>query len=32
MGVDALRSLGRPGAILYDVKHLFPREAVDGRL
>lgn len=32
MGVDTVRGFGRAGAILYDVKHLFPRDAVDGRL
>ncbi|EXJ15088.1 Vi polysaccharide biosynthesis UDP-N-acetylglucosamine C-6 dehydrogenase TviB [Imhoffiella purpurea] len=32
MGVERIRALGKPDAILYDVKQLFPREAVDGRL
>ncbi len=32
MGVEAIRALGKPGAILYDVKALLPRESVDGRL
>jgi UDP-N-acetyl-D-galactosamine dehydrogenase len=32
MGVMTLRSFGKPDAVLYDVKHLFPRDAVDGRL
>ncbi len=31
-GVAAIRALCRPQAVIYDVKHLFPREAVDGRL
>ena len=31
-GVDWLRGLGVPGGVLYDVKGIFPREAVDGRL
>ncbi len=32
LGVDKLRALGKPGAILFDVKHVFPASAVDGRL
>ena len=32
LGVDKLRALGKPGAILFDVKHAFPASAVDGRL
>ena len=32
LGVDGVRAFGKPGAVLYDVKHLFPKEAVDGRL
>jgi UDP-N-acetyl-D-galactosamine dehydrogenase len=32
MGSAQLRALGKPGAVLYDVKHILPREAVDGRL
>ncbi|UZR28716.1 nucleotide sugar dehydrogenase [Methylococcus mesophilus] len=31
-GVSAIRGHGRPGAVLYDVKHLFPVHLVDGRL
>ena len=31
-GHQALRDYGLPGAVLYDVKHLFPADAVDGRL
>jgi hypothetical protein len=27
-----VRALAKPGAIVYDVKHLFPAAAVDGRL
>ncbi|KFI21741.1 Vi polysaccharide biosynthesis UDP-N-acetylglucosamine C-6 dehydrogenase TviB [Nitrosococcus oceani] len=27
-----IRALGKPRSILYDVKHLLPKEAVDGRL
>jgi UDP-N-acetyl-D-glucosamine/UDP-N-acetyl-D-galactosamine dehydrogenase len=32
LGVDRIRALGKPGAVLYDVKHALPRDAVDGRL
>jgi len=32
LGVERIRAFGKPGAILYDVKHLFPADAVDGRL
>jgi len=32
MGVERVRALGKTDAILYDVKQLFPRDAVDGRL
>ena len=32
MGIDAVRALAKPGAIVYDVKHLFPASSVDGRL
>ncbi len=32
MGAEALRGLAKPDGILYDVKHLLPAEAVDGRL
>jgi UDP-N-acetyl-D-galactosamine dehydrogenase len=32
MGASAIRSLGRPGAVLYDVKGLFARDQTDGRL
>lgn len=31
-GVDAIRALGKPGAVLFDVKHLLPADTVDGRL
>ncbi|MGQ9660592.1 MAG: nucleotide sugar dehydrogenase [Thermochromatium sp.] len=31
-GIERIRAFGKPGAILYDVKQLLPREAVDGRL
>jgi len=32
MGVQWLRVLGKPGAVIFDVKHAFPASAVDGRL
>ena len=32
MGVDAIRKLGKPSCILYDVKYVLPKESVDGRL
>jgi len=32
MGIEQLRALGRPHAVLFDVKYLFPADRVDGRL
>jgi UDP-N-acetyl-D-galactosamine dehydrogenase len=32
LGVSGIRSLCKPEAVIYDVKALFPREAVDARL
>ncbi len=32
MGAERIRNLGRPGAVLFDVKQVLPPEAVDGRL
>ncbi|KQW70336.1 Vi polysaccharide biosynthesis protein VipA/TviB [Phenylobacterium sp. Root77] len=32
MGVEAIRALGKPGAVLYDVKAMFPQGAADLRL
>jgi len=32
MGVDNIRALAKPNAILYDVKSLLPKDQVDGRL
>jgi UDP-N-acetyl-D-galactosamine dehydrogenase len=32
MGVEGVKKLGTPGAVLFDVKGLFPREMVDARL
>lgn len=32
MGASAIRALAKPGAVLFDVKGLFPKELSDGRL
>ncbi len=32
MGIDGVKKMGIPGAVLFDVKGLFPREMVDARL
>ncbi|NEV62848.1 nucleotide sugar dehydrogenase [Thiorhodococcus minor] len=32
LGVESIRAFGKPNAVLYDVKALLPRDAVDGRL
>jgi UDP-N-acetyl-D-glucosamine/UDP-N-acetyl-D-galactosamine dehydrogenase len=33
MGAVAIRSIGKPGAVLYDVKYILPVDSsVDGRL
>ena len=32
LGADGVRGFGKPGAVIYDVKSILPREAVDGRL
>ncbi len=32
MGIEQVRALGRPHAVLFDVKYLFPADQVDGRL
>lgn len=32
LGAEGIRAHGKPGAVLYDVKYVLPREAVDGRL
>ncbi len=32
LGSAAIRAFGKPGAILYDVKHVLPKDEVDGRL
>jgi len=31
-GPEQVRAWGKPYAVLYDVKHLFPAATVDGRL
>jgi UDP-N-acetyl-D-galactosamine dehydrogenase len=32
MGAPALRALGKPNHVLFDVKHILPKDAVDARL
>jgi UDP-N-acetyl-D-galactosamine dehydrogenase len=32
LGAERVRAFGKPGAVLFDVKHLFPANAADGRL
>jgi len=32
MGVEAIRALGKPDCVLFDVKQILPRDAVDDRL
>ena len=32
MGVAAIRGLMKPDGVLYDIKYVLPKEAVDGRL
>ena len=32
MGIDGVRALAKPGAVVYDVKHIFPAGSADGRL
>lgn len=32
LGADGARAFGRPGALLYDIKSLYPQHAVDARL
>ena len=31
-GIEALRQYGKPGAVVFDVKYLFPADVTDGRL
>lgn len=32
LGADAIRAYGKPGHVLYDVKHILPKDSVDARL
>jgi UDP-N-acetyl-D-galactosamine dehydrogenase len=32
LGAEGIRALGKPESVVYDVKYVLPREAVDGRL
>ena len=32
LGIDGLRRLANEGAVIYDIKGMFPKEQVDGRL
>jgi UDP-N-acetyl-D-galactosamine dehydrogenase len=32
MGADGIRAFGKPTSVVYDVKYVLPRDAVDGRL
>ncbi len=32
LGVAGIRAFGKPESVIYDVKHVLPRDAVDGRL
>jgi UDP-N-acetyl-D-galactosamine dehydrogenase len=32
LGVDAIRALGKPNHVLFDVKHILPKDSVDARL
>jgi UDP-N-acetyl-D-galactosamine dehydrogenase len=32
MSIEQIRALGKPGAIVYDVKQVLPAHQVDGRL
>jgi UDP-N-acetyl-D-galactosamine dehydrogenase len=32
LGAERIRALGKPGCVLFDVKQVLPREAVDDRL
>jgi UDP-N-acetyl-D-galactosamine dehydrogenase len=32
MGATGIRAFGKPGAVLYDVKYVLPKSAVDARL
>jgi UDP-N-acetyl-D-galactosamine dehydrogenase len=32
LGIRAIRALAKPRSVIYDIKHLFRRNQVDGRL
>ncbi|AIF48389.1 Vi polysaccharide biosynthesis UDP-N-acetylglucosamine C-6 dehydrogenase TviB [Dyella japonica] len=32
LGAEGIRAFGKPSSVVYDVKYILPREAVDGRL
>ncbi|WP_267221805.1 Vi polysaccharide biosynthesis UDP-N-acetylglucosamine C-6 dehydrogenase TviB [Dyella silvae] len=32
LGAEGIRALGKPASVVYDVKYVLPRDAVDGRL
>jgi UDP-N-acetyl-D-galactosamine dehydrogenase len=32
MGAEGIRAFGKPLSVVYDVKYVLPRDAVDGRL
>ena len=32
LGADGIRAFGKPVSVVYDVKYVLPRDAVDGRL
>ena len=32
LGEAGIKAWGQPGAVLYDIKYVLPRNAVDGRL
>lgn len=32
LGAAGIRAFGKPASVIYDVKHILPRDAVDGRL
>jgi UDP-N-acetyl-D-glucosamine/UDP-N-acetyl-D-galactosamine dehydrogenase len=32
MGIEAIRQLGKPNCVIFDVKHLFPKQCTTARL
>ena len=32
LGYDGIRRFGRPNLVIYDIKHVLPKDRVDGRL